>query len=75
MTTDDFTTAAARVLAATEALAKAQAEVAAARSVETTCINRLNQAQKNLDDLVAGLKKNAPRDSDWRRPVGKGEAP
>jgi hypothetical protein len=75
MTADDFTTAAAAVLAATEALTKAQAEAQSARSVETDCINRLNQAQKNLDDLVAGLKKNAPRDSGWKRLVGKGEAP
>lgn len=75
MTPDDFTTAAAAVLAATDALVKAQADTQAARSLETSCINRLNQAQKDLDALVDTLKKVAPRDSDWKRPVGKGETP
>lgn len=38
-----------------------------ARRDETDCRNRLNQAQKKVDELIATLKKQAPRDSDWKR--------
>ena len=36
-----------------------------ARNQETDAINRVNEAQKKLDELIAVLKKEAPRDTDW----------
>ena len=45
-----------------------------ARSRETDAVNRLNAAQKRVDELVAGMKKGAPRDSDWGR-VGRNAVP
>ena len=41
----------------------------AARRNETEARNKVNEAQKHFDDLVAMVKKSAPRDTDWRRPV------
>lgn len=37
---------------------------------ETDAINRVNEAQRLFDALVAEVKKSAPRDTDWKRPVG-----
>ncbi len=37
-----------------------------ASSGETAARNRLNQAQRKVDDAVIALKKAAPRDTDWR---------
>lgn len=39
-----------------------------ARRNETDARNRVNEAQKHFDALVALVKKSAPRDTDWRRP-------
>jgi len=39
-----------------------------ARREETDALNRVNEAQRLFDALVAELKKSAPRDTDWRRP-------
>mgnify|MGYP003427843208 CR=1 FL=1 len=44
--------------------------VATARHDETDALNRVNEAQRHFDALVAEVKKSAPRDTDWRRPVG-----
>jgi hypothetical protein len=33
---------------------------------ETDALNRVNEAQKHFDSLVAQVKKSAPRGSDWR---------
>lgn len=49
---------------------KARLETARARNVETDALNRLNQAQKNLDDLVAEIRKTSPAGSDWKRSTG-----
>ena len=38
-----------------------------ARSKETYCMNQVNEAQKVIDNLMATLKKEAPRNSDWHR--------
>lgn len=40
---------------------------AAARREEVDAINRVNEAQRHFDALVAEVKKTAPRDTDWRR--------
>lgn len=55
---------------ANERLAAAKVRTAAARSDECTCLNHVNLAQKRVDELVGVLKKQAPRDSDWNRPLG-----
>ena len=44
-----------------------------ARNETCAAINRVNDAQKRVDALVAELKKLAPRDSDWNRPQGIAE--
>lgn len=36
----------------------------------TTATNRLNEAQKAFDAVVAEMRKDAPRDSDWKRQTG-----
>lgn len=40
---------------------------AAARREEVDAINKVNEAQRHFDALVAEAKKTAPRDTDWRR--------
>jgi len=35
---------------------------------QTSCLNRLNSAQKALDEGVKALKDQSPRDTDWKRP-------
>ena len=51
----------------------AREAAASARSHETYCLNSVNEAQKNIDALIATLKKEAPRDSDWHRATIKGQ--
>lgn len=41
-------------------------KLSAARSEEIAALNKLNSAQKALDDFVAKMKKEAPRQSDWK---------
>jgi len=41
-----------------------------ARRDETTALNNANQAQKHFDELVAMVKKLAPRETDWKRHGG-----
>ena len=52
---------------ATQEHKEAQRITGEARSRETAAVNRLNAAQKRVDELVAGMKKGAPRNSDWGR--------
>lgn len=40
-----------------------------ARSQQTDAQNEVNRAQKDLDAEFERLKKEAPGDSDWRRPT------
>lgn len=44
--------------------------VAEASRAEVACINRVNEVQKTIDALINTLKKQAPRGTDWRQPVG-----
>jgi hypothetical protein len=55
---------------ATKEYEDAQRITGEARSRETAAVNRLNAVQKRVDGLVNGMKKAAPRDSDWGR-VGR----
>lgn len=34
-------------------------------------MKRVVEAQRHFDALVAEVKKSAPRETDWRRPVGQ----
>ena len=42
-----------------------------ARSNEADALNKVNEAQRHFDALVAEVKKSAPRETDWRRPIGQ----
>jgi exonuclease VII small subunit len=52
---------------ATESWQEASERAKKASREETNCRNRLNEAQKKLDEVVGAMKKDAPRDSDWKR--------
>jgi chromosome segregation ATPase len=54
--------------------AKAERETSAARSTETRLLNALNEAQKELDTMLAALRASAPRESDWKRKDREAEA-
>ena len=43
---------------------------AKARNDESDALNKVNEAQHHFDALVAQVKKTAPKESDWQRPVG-----
>jgi hypothetical protein len=58
---------------ATAALGAASTIVSRARSEEIECLNRVNAAQKKLDALVLALKQEAPRESDWRNALRRGQ--
>ena len=57
----------AELAAAQATLEHAQRAFAQARSEETACINRVNAAQKEVDELVASVKAKAHRDTQWGR--------
>lgn len=50
---------------ATEALKDAEVLERQARHAATTARNRLNAAQKAIDNALQRMKAQAPRDSDW----------
>ena len=51
--------------AALGALEERSQEARADRSAECAVLDRVNQAQKEIDKWVAELRNDAPRDSDW----------
>ncbi len=51
--------------AANDNLETARCYLSDARRQETDAIDRVNETQKKLDELIAVLKKEAPRDTDW----------
>jgi hypothetical protein len=53
--------------AAHVALNDAGRTLAQARSDEVNCLNRVNSAQKEVDELMAAVKSEAHRDTDWGR--------
>jgi len=61
--------AVAALAQAQDYLTRARVQVSRARSEETAAINRVNEAQRHFDALVAEVKKTAPSDTDWRRPA------
>lgn len=55
----------AELAAAQATLEDAARATAIARSTECTCLNRVNDAQKEVDEMVAAIKAKAHIDSDW----------
>lgn len=62
--------AVADVAKAQDHLSHMSERVATARRDENDALNRVNEAQRHFDALVAEVKKTAPRDTEWRQPVG-----
>ena len=62
--------AVAAVASAQDYLGRMCGLTACARNRETDARNKVNEAQKHFDELVALVKKSAPRNTDWTRPVG-----
>lgn len=58
---------AGEIAAATERYKSCLDAAATARIEETAALNRLNEAQRQLDKIIAQMRKESPRDSDWRR--------
>jgi hypothetical protein len=61
--------AVAAVASAQDYLRRMEQLTASARRDETDARNRVNEAQRHFDALVAEVKKSAPRDTDWKRPA------
>jgi len=53
---------------ASRLLIDCQSATSVARGRETDALNRVNQAQKRVDGILADAKKAAPHGTDWRRP-------
>lgn len=62
--------AVAAVASAQDQLRIMRDRLALAQREETDAINKVNEAQKLFDALVAEVKKSAPRDTDWKRMPG-----
>jgi hypothetical protein len=63
--------AVAAVASAQDYLHRMSDIAAVARRDEIDALNKVNEAQRHFDLLVAEVKKSAPRDTDWRRSVGR----
>lgn len=59
--------AVAAVAVANDRLAHMRSLADQARREETTALNNANEAQRHFDELVALVKKSAPRDTGWKR--------
>lgn len=66
--------AVAAVAQAQDHLETMKLRTAEAHKNECDAINRVNEAQRHFDALVAEVKKSAPRDTDWFRLNLKGGA-
>lgn len=60
--------AVAAVARASDHLALMRDAADKARREEVRAINAVNEAQKHFDELVAEVKRTAPRETDWKRP-------
>ena len=68
--TDPLAEAAQALSEATDSYNRTDQRYREASSDRTNAANRLNEAQKKFDAVIADMKKSAPRDSDWNRPKG-----
>ena len=59
--------AVAAVASAQDHLGRMRELAERARRDETDARNKVNEAQKHFDELVALVKKSAPRGTDWTR--------
>lgn len=62
--------AVASLAQANDRLSRAIANTETARREETAALNAVNEEQKKFDELVALVKKEAARDTDWKRQPG-----
>lgn len=72
MNIEDIKTAYSELESAKVALTEAEERTRAARSEEVAAVNRLNNAQKAIDDLQAKMQKEAPWQSMWASKGQKG---
>ncbi len=63
----EWDAALAELHSAVEAHAEAAQAASFARARETDALNRLNTAQRAMDDLDTKMRESMPRDSDWKR--------
>lgn len=61
----EFALLVAELVEAQAALCEAQAAASLARSIETQCLNRANEASKSLDLAFHTLRKSAPKGTNW----------
>ena len=52
---------------ASDELAKTRTRLAEARREETNGLNRVNEAQKQIDAVLKSVRDKAPAESDWKR--------
>ena len=45
---------------------EAKRRTSIARNEEANALNKLNDLQKEFDGVVSGLRKTAPRESEWK---------
>lgn len=55
-----------------DAYTQAEKEESVARGVRTEALNRLNRAQKAVDESMEQLRKDAPRETDWKQHERRG---
>jgi len=68
--TTEFEEALAELLAAQQHHEETAQAARVASSNAVSACNRLNIAQKKIDELIAALKKSSPNGSDWARNKG-----
>lgn len=68
----DLTALHSELEVANSELLNVQAKMQSLRRDETFAINRVNDAQRRLDDAISELRKCAPQGSDWRSKSYKG---
>ncbi len=66
----EISDALAELKSAGDELTRAQERTAQARSTETGALNRVNRAQKRVDELISKLKQEAVRDTSWKQTRG-----
>lgn len=66
-TTDQIANALVELDGAEQVLEQRRRECQEANRLECDALNRLNQAQKHVAELLAARAKSAPRGSDWAR--------
>lgn len=64
---EELDVAAIELANAHDRLAAARRDLEVTRSAECTALNEVNRLQKKLDEVMAGLRKQALSGTDWHR--------